>query len=208
MTGTQLLEWLGAYPGPAAPLAAVPIGAADAADELMAAGRIVGFRGTDGVPYLAATGSGRAERRRPRDRRKTVLESELPDGGRLTDLEDTGVGLPPDIAEATEEIERSASRLRPPRRGPRPSYPDSDRLPCPAVLLTGCRAWDAIPRRGAACPACGGLPLRAWVYCLVCDAWGLDHLLPRGGPRPEPARAVEVKPLAERMRKHRKAVLA
>jgi hypothetical protein len=52
-------------------------------------------------------------------------------------------------------------------------------LPLPSLLLgQALVAWpgpDGIARIEV-CPACGSVPLRPHVYCLVCDRWGLDEL--------------------------------
>lgn len=65
-----------------------------------------------------------------------------------------------------------------------------DSLPKPGLVLTGVQMWppqhdndyDALTRKWAAsrrCPVCRGRKLRPSHYCLWCDRWGLDWLLPR-----------------------------
>ena len=54
-----------------------------------------------------------------------------------------------------------------------------DWLPRPKILLgLGLSPWPGPVRDPSlACPACGSEPIDATAYCLVCDRWGLDHLL-------------------------------
>jgi len=83
------------------------------------------------------------------------------------------------------ELAESAGRWTP--RGPL----DVDRLPRPAVILTGCRSvWDEAPGRVAgrrprgkgdrkpfSCSACKGAKLKPSEYCARCHRWGLDGLV-------------------------------
>lgn len=51
-------------------------------------------------------------------------------------------------------------------------------LPEPSKLLMGMgRQWDSRPV--VRCPVCEGKKLDAATYCLKCDRWGLDGLLPK-----------------------------
>lgn len=56
-------------------------------------------------------------------------------------------------------------------------------LPRPSVLLgAGLTPWpgpaeSAAGAEAGACPGCGSGPIPEKAYCLVCDRWGLDHML-------------------------------
>ena len=60
----------------------------------------------------------------------------------------------------------------------------------PTILLgLGLTPWPG-PREQSegCCPACRSQPIRESAYCLICDRWGLDHLLfGRSTPRREPS---------------------
>jgi hypothetical protein len=55
-----------------------------------------------------------------------------------------------------------------------------DRLPFPTVLLGLSISWDGpeITATRRHCRSCGGRRLKAHEYCLKCDNWGLERLLP------------------------------
>jgi hypothetical protein len=92
----------------------------------------------------------------------------------LDEVPDEGAADP---AEAAAEAEERAARA--PARRTREDYFDArlDQLR-PRVLLGQGLAWRAwAVTHPAACPACKGSPLGPAWYCLVCDRWGLDHLL-------------------------------
>jgi hypothetical protein len=93
-------------------------------------------------------------------------------------------------------------------------------LPPPRLFRgEGLTPWPGPGQKGPSpCPACGGQPLRRHEYCLYCDRWGLDALLPSvppprvrrtcgpSGPVSRPqARAREEQTQAERERLQRKA---
>lgn len=64
-------------------------------------------------------------------------------------------------------------------------------VPMPKVLLGERLQW---PVEGRPCQSCRGR-LRPWEYCLVCDAFGLEHLLPKvSAIRAQPAKARKVVP--------------
>jgi hypothetical protein len=73
-------------------------------------------------------------------------------------------------------------------------------LPRPTILLgLGLTPWPG-PRRSPekSCPGCGSDPISETSYCLVCDRWGLDHLLARarqkGRPNSAPQRSTPTTP--------------
>jgi hypothetical protein len=123
----------------------------------------------------------------------------------------------PDVeAERAESVESLSIRLTCDlsRRGP------NETLPSPTLLRgESLTPWPGPGRSGQGpCPACGGQPLRPHEYCLCCDRWGLDALLPRVAPPvprrpyvpsiPEPnpkAKARQEQSQAERERLRRKA---
>jgi hypothetical protein len=57
----------------------------------------------------------------------------------------------------------------------------ADRLPYPTVLLGLSIPWDGpeLTRERTVCRSCGGCRLPAHVYCLKCDNWGMQRLIPR-----------------------------
>jgi hypothetical protein len=56
-----------------------------------------------------------------------------------------------------------------------------ERLPFPTVLLGLSIPWDGpeITLTRRECRSCGGRKLQAHEYCLKCDNWGLQRLIPR-----------------------------
>ncbi len=66
------------------------------------------------------------------------------------------------------------------RRNPRgePS-PSESSFPRPAILLgSALTPWPGpLAAKGRICPGCRSKPISERAYCLVCDRWGLDHLL-------------------------------
>jgi hypothetical protein len=71
-----------------------------------------------------------------------------------------------------------------------------DRLPEPPVLRGESSIWDGSERdpNPETCPSCGGRDLQPHEYCLRCDNWGLQHLIP-----------VALRPKKARRRRKRKA---
>ena len=89
--------------------------------------------------------------------------------------------LIPDSAPGPEAEAVAAERAERIARHPDRSGDASDlsTLPRPSILLgSGLTPWPG-PRMhpGHACPGCGSKPIAEKAYCLVCDRWGLDHLL-------------------------------
>jgi hypothetical protein len=89
---------------------------------------------------------------------------------------------PPDrAAEQAEcgmrDVECGASPEHP---APRTPHPAPSKLFRPTILLgLGMTPWPGPPGRAIGlCPACHGVRLQPSMYCLYCDRWGLDHLLP------------------------------
>ncbi len=79
-------------------------------------------------------------------------------------------------------------------------------LPGPTLLIgTGLSPWPGPgDGRKASCPACGSKRLKASMYCLYCDRWGLDHLL-RGEPAPRPRAVRDPRDDARRREQERQA---
>lgn len=100
-------------------------------------------------------------------------------------IPDTAPG-PEAEAEAAERAERIARRPFP--SGERP---DLSTLPRPSILLgSGLTPWPGprTPHDHKSCPGCGSKPISEKAYCLVCDRWGLDHLLTASRGQAPPAR--------------------
>lgn len=119
-----------------------------------------------------------ADRREPKQRRAPVIAQAATDLGVNLDSIPGNSPRPDEVAEAAEDLDSSA-----PRADRRLSDEQSTRLPRPAILLEGSRAWPGgfpgqVDHDGQ-CPACRGEPLRPSTYCLVCDGWGLDWLVGR-----------------------------
>ena len=79
-------------------------------------------------------------------------------------------------------------------------------LPRPTVLIgTGLSPWPGPgDGRKASCPSCGSKRLKPSMYCILCDRWGLDHLL-RDEPAPRPRACRDPKQDARRQELERQA---
>jgi hypothetical protein len=110
---------------------------------------------------------------------ETDLNGEPDDPGPLDSFPDPGAPDPAEVVAAADEVEARA-----PRKRSRADHPPA--LPRPTILLGERLIWDG-PRwtETKPCPGCRGRRLTAARYCLCCDTWGLDRLLP---PPPAAAR--------------------
>lgn len=84
---------------------------------------------------------------------------------------------PEALAEAAERVGRISAAKR---EAGDPAW--LDWLPRPRLLLgQGLTPWPGPlgtpSTSGLPCPACGSAPIDDSAYCLVCDRWGLDHIL-------------------------------
>jgi hypothetical protein len=117
-----------------------------------------------------------AEPPRKARRGRTVCETDLngepDDPGPLDSFPDPGAPDPAEVVAAAEEADARA-----PRKRSRADHPPA--LPQPTILLGERLIWDG-PRwtETKPCPGCRGRRLTAARYCLVCERWGLDFLVP------------------------------
>jgi len=83
----------------------------------------------------------------------------------------------PGPEEAAEAAERALRLAR--QKADAGDGNSMDMLPRPRFLVgSGLTPWPGPTRQPAnPCPACGSRPLAESAYCLVCDRWGLDHLM-------------------------------
>jgi hypothetical protein len=86
-----------------------------------------------------------------------------------------GPGAAAERAESADEYARSLAAsptvLRRPEDLPRPTQ----------LVGTDLSPWpgpEQLPAQHESCPACGSRKLRPQMYCLYCDRWGLDRLIP------------------------------
>jgi hypothetical protein len=126
----------------------------------------------DGRRWVTAGHAADAGGRRPRHE---VLEADLADPNgpvALDELPDPGAPDPAEVVAAAEEADARA-----PRKRSRADHPPA--LPRPTILLGERLIWDG-PRwtETKPCPGCRGRRLTAARYCLVCERWGLDYLVP------------------------------
>jgi hypothetical protein len=103
---------------------------------------------------------------------ETDLNGEPDDPGPLDSFPDPGAPDPAEVVAAADEVEARA-----PRKRSRADHPPA--LPRPTILLGERLIWDG-PRwtETKPCPGCRGRRLTAARYCLVCERWGLDFLVP------------------------------
>jgi hypothetical protein len=103
---------------------------------------------------------------------ETDLNGEPDDPGPLDSFPDPGAPDPAEVVAAADEVEARA-----PRKRSRADHPPA--LPRPTILLGERLIWDG-PRwtETKPCPGCRGRRLTAARYCLVCERWGLDYLVP------------------------------
>jgi hypothetical protein len=103
---------------------------------------------------------------------ETDLNGEPDDPGPLDSFPDPGAADPAEAVAEAEWVEATA-----PRKRSRADHPPG--LPRPTILLGERLIWDG-PRwtQTRPCPGCRGHRLTAARYCLICDRWGLDYLLP------------------------------
>jgi hypothetical protein len=94
---------------------------------------------------------------------------------------------PDEEAEAMERMEQLVRReVRLPANRSEPRYPK------PTVILgSSLTPWPGpLAAKAPICPGCRSGPICERTYCLVCDRWGLDHLLAGpGGVSPSTTRA-------------------
>jgi hypothetical protein len=110
----------------------------------------------------------------PRPRARNVTRTEQ---AAALDLVPSSRPAPEVEAIRSEQLERRSVRRA---NAPSPRGP-IEALPTPRLFRgEGLTPWPG-PGRALQlpCPACGGQPLRPHEYCLCCDRWGLDALLPR-----------------------------
>jgi hypothetical protein len=128
----------------------------------------------DGRRWVPAGSDEEPPRLRHRPRR-VLVESDMDDPGdpvALDELPDPGAADPAEAVAAAEDVESRA-----PRKRSRADYAPA--LPRPTVLLGERLQWQG-PRwaESKPCPGCRGRRLTAARYCLVCERWGLDFLVP------------------------------
>jgi hypothetical protein len=125
------------------------------------------------VPAAAPAESPRKVRRaRQRQVCETDLNGEPDDPGPLDSFPDPGAADPAEAVAAAEEVEARA-----PRKRSRADHAPA--LPRPTILLGERLIWDG-PRwtETKPCPGCRGRRLTPARYCLICERWGLDYLVP------------------------------